>query len=163
MERQTLHINNELAFAPVDMNPEAPVNSWSGDIGVGSDYMSQDAVIRLAPRAGITLDESLTPAQKLKVVQGLANEGDKNALAIFESIGAYLGHSIATYSHFYDIKYLLLLGRVSSGKGGDLLVETCRKTLEVAYPELKVSVELPDEMARRVGQSIAAASLVKLG
>ncbi|MBE6543617.1 MAG: ROK family protein [Ruminococcaceae bacterium] len=154
---------NELAFAPVDMNPEAPVNSWSGDIGVGSDYLSQDAVIRLAPRAGITLDETLTPAQKLKVVQGLANEGDKAALSIFESIGAYLGHSIATYSHFYDIKYLLLLGRVSSGKGGDLLVETCRKTLEVAYPELKVSVELPDEMARRVGQSIAAASLVKLG
>ncbi len=153
---------NELAFAPVDMNREAPVNSWSGDIGVGSDYLSQDAVIRLAPRAGIELDPALTPAEKLKVVQKLANAGDENALSVFASIGAYLGHSIATYSHFYDIRYLLLLGRVSSGKGGDLLVETCRNTLATDYPELNVSVELPDEMARRVGQSIAAASLVKL-
>ncbi len=154
---------NELAFAPVDMNREAPVNSWSGDIGVGSDYLSQDAVIRLAPRAGIELDPALTPAEKLKVVQKLANAGDENALSVFASIGAYLGHSIATYSHFYDLRYLLLLGRVSSGKGGDLLVETCRNTLATDYPELNVSVELPDEMARRVGQSIAAASLVKLG
>lgn len=153
---------NELAFAPIDMNPDAPVNSWSGDIGVGSDYLSQDAVIRLAPRAGITLDESLTPAQKLKVVQKMAAEGDENALAIFASIGAYLGHAIGTYAHFYDIAHLLLLGRVSSGKGGDLLVETCKKTLKKDYPALTVDVQLPDEMARRVGQSIAAASLVRL-
>ena len=153
---------NELAFAPIDMNPEAAVNSWSGDRGVGSDYLSQDAVIRLAPRAGIVLDEALTPAQKLKVVQKLANEGDTGALKIFESIGSYLGHAIGTYAHFYDVAHLLLLGRVSSGKGGDLLVKTCKETLEADYPALKIDVTLPDEMARRVGQSIAAASLVKL-
>ena len=154
---------NELAFAPIDVNPDAPLNSWSGDKGVGSDYLSQDAVIRLAPRANITLDEELTPAQKLKVAQKLANEGDPAALSIFESIGAYLAHAIGTYAHFYDIAHLLLLGRVSSGKGGDLLVETCVNTLKEEYPQLNVNVELPDEMARRVGQSIAAASLVKLG
>jgi len=153
---------NELAFAPIDMNPEAPLNSWSGDKGVGSDYLSQDAVIRLAPRAGITLDENLTPAEKLKVVQKLANAGDENALSIFASIGAYLAHAIGTYAHFYEIKHLLLLGRVTSGKGGDLLVQTCIDTLAADYPGLGVNVELPDEMARRVGQSIAAASLVKL-
>lgn len=153
---------NELAFAPIDMNPDAAFNSWSGDKGVGSDYLSQDAVIRLAPRAGIVLDEKLTPAEKLKVVQKLANEGDEKALEIFASIGAYLGHAIGTYAHFYEIKHLLLLGRVSSGKGGDLLVSTCKETLKEDYPRLSVNVELPDEMARRVGQSIAAASLVKL-
>ncbi len=153
---------NELAFAPIDMNPNAAYNSWSGDKGVGSDYLSQDAVIRLAPRAGIRLDESLTPAQKLKEAQKLANEGDERALAIFESIGTYLAHAIGTYAHFYDIAHLLLLGRVSSGKGGDLLVETCIQTLKADYPQLNIHVELPDEMARRVGQSIAAASLVKL-
>ena len=153
---------NELAFAPIDMNENAPLNSWSGDKGVGSDYLSQDAVIRLAPRAGIVLDEELTPAQKLKVAQKLANEGDENALAIFESIGAYLAHAIGTYAHFYDIAHLLLLGRVSSGKGGDLLVQTCIDTLKTDYPSLAVDVNLPDEMARRVGQSIAAASLVRL-
>ena len=153
---------NELAFAPIDMNPDAPVNSWSGDRGVGSDYLSQDAVIRLAPRAGISLDAGKTPAEKLKIAQKLANENDKNALSIFSSIGTYLAHAIGAYAHFYDIRHLLLLGRVSSGKGGDLLVETCRKTLKKDYPSLKVNVELPDEMARRVGQSIAAASLVNL-
>ncbi len=153
---------NELAFAPIDMNPNAAYNSWSGDKGVGSDYLSQDAVIRLAPKAGIEIDPELTPAQKLKVAQKLANEGNEDALKIFESIGAYLGHAIGTYAHFYDIAHLLLLGRVSSGKGGDLLVETCQKTLASDYSQLKVHVELPDEMARRVGQSIAAASLVKL-
>ena len=153
---------NELAFAPIDMNPSAPLNSWSGDKGVGSDYLSQDAVIRLAPRAGIVIDETLTPAQKLKEAQKLANAGDEKALKIFSSIGAYLGHAIGTYAHFYDIAHLLLLGRVSSGKGGDLLVQTCRETLEADYPGLKIDVVLPDEMARRVGQSIAAASLVRL-
>ncbi len=153
---------NELAFAPIDVNPNAAVDPWSGDAGVGCMYLSQDAVVKLAPKAGIVLDESLTPAQKLKVVQAKANEGDKDALSIFESIGSYLGHAIGNYAHFYDISHLLLLGRVSSGKGGDLLVETCEKTLKADYPQLSVNVELPDEMARRVGQSIAAASLVKL-
>lgn len=153
---------NELAFAPIDVNPEAPVNSWSGDIGVGSDYLSQDGVIRLAPRANIALDDSLTPAEKLKVVQKKANEGDENALNVFASIGAYLGHAIATYAHFYDIKHILLLGRVSSGKGGDLLLDTCRETLAIDYPQYNISIDLPDEMTRRVGQSIAAAGLVDI-
>ena len=154
---------NELAFAPVDLNPTATVNEWSGDVGVGSDYLSQDAVIRLAPRAGITLDESLSPAEKLSVVQGMANEGHAGALDVFATIGAYLGHSIATYAKFYSIKHLLLLGRVSSGKGGDLLVKICRETLANDYPNLDINIHLPDEMNRRVGQSIAAAGLVEVG
>lgn len=154
---------NELAFAPIDMNTAASVDPWSGDFGVGGNYLSQDAVIRLAPRAGITLDESLTPAEKLKVVQGLANSGDEAALRIFETIGCYLAHAIGSYAHFYKIKHLILLGRVSSGKGGDLLVDTCRKVLKEDYPQYPVNVVLPNDWMRRVGQSIAAASLVDIG
>ena len=153
---------NELAFAPIDMNPSASADPWSGDIGVGTQYLSQDAVIRLAPVAGIEVDESLTPAEKLKVVQKLANDGDQNALSVFATIGSFLAHAIGTYAHFYEIKHLILMGRVTSGKGGDLLLETCRKVLEKDYPQYPVSVELPSEMLRRVGQSIAAASLVKI-
>ncbi len=153
---------NELAFAPIDMNPGASADPWSGDIGVGTQYLSQDAVIRLAPRAGIEIDESLTPAEKLKIAQKLANEGDENALSIFASIGSYLAHAIGTYAHFYEIKHLILMGRVTSGKGGDLLLDTCREVLAKDYPQYQVSVELPSEMLRRVGQSIAAASLVEL-
>ena len=152
---------NELAFAPVDVNDDAMQDEWSTDFGVGCKYFSQDAVIKLAPRAGIALDEGLTPAEKLKVVQGLANEGHAGALQVFDDIGTYLAHTLVLYSQFYDLKYLLVLGRVASGVGGDHVIAQCNKVLAEEYPELAaaVTVMLPDEKTRRVGQSVAAASL----
>ncbi len=155
---------NELAFAPVDVSEEAMQDEWSTDFGVGCKYFSQDAVIKLAPRAGIALDENLTPAEKLKVVQGLANEGHAGALQVFEDIGTYLAHTLVLYSQFYDLKYLLVLGRVASAAGGDKVIAQCNKVLAEEYPELseKVTVMLPDEKTRRVGQSVAAASLPEL-
>ena len=152
---------NELAFAPVDLSPEAMQDEWSGDFGVGCKYFSQDAVIKLAPAAGIELDPELSPAEKLKVVQGLANEGHEGALDIFRSIGVYLAHTLVLYSSFYEIKTLLVLGRVASGVGGDLVISECNRVLAEEYPELdaQINVTLPDEMMRRVGQSVAAASL----
>ena len=155
---------NELAFAPVDANPNAMVDEWSGDIGCGVKYFSQDAVIKLAPAAGIELDESLAPAQKLKVVQKLMEEGDKRAADIYQSIGVYLGHSLAYYYQAYGFRYVLLLGRVMSGKGGDLLMETCQQVLNDEYPEIASTFQLtlPDEYFRRVGQSMAVASLPEI-
>ena len=113
---------NELAFAPVDLAPTAMQDEWSTDYGVGCKYFSQDSVIKLAPAAGIELDPELSPAEKLKVVQGLANEGHEGALDIFRSIGVYLAHTLVLYSAFYEIKTLLVLGRVASGVGGDLVI-----------------------------------------
>ena len=152
---------NELAFVPVDANPEAMEDEWSGDIGCGVKYFCQDGVIKLAPRAGIELDESLSPAEKLKVVQKLMEEGDRRAAQVYESIGVYLGHTLAYYYEKYGFRYVLLLGRVMSGKGGDLLLETCQKVLNDEYPEAAAGFQLtlPDEKFRRVGQSMAAASL----
>lgn len=152
---------NELAFAPVDLSPDAMQDEWSGDFGVGCKYFSQDAVIKLAPAAGIELDPELSPAEKLKVVQGLANEGHEGALDIYRSIGSYLAHTLVLYSAFYEIKTLLVLGRVASGKGGDLLISECNRILAEEHPELsaQITVTLPDEKMRRVGQSVAAASL----
>ena len=152
---------NELAFLPVDVNPEAMEDEWSGDIGCGVKYFSQDAVIKLAPRAGIHLDENLSPAEKLKVIQGRMEQGDPAAADIYQSIGVYLGHTLAFYYELYACRHVLLLGRVMSGRGGDLILEACRQVLEEEYPELngKLSLELPDEKFRRVGQSMAAASL----
>ncbi len=152
---------NELAFVPVDAAPTAMVDEWSGDIGCGVKYFSQDAVIKLAPKAGITLDENLSPAEKLKVVQGFMAQDDEKAAKIFQSIGVYLGHSLAYYHHFYDFAHVLLLGRVMSGKGGDIILDVAKKVLTEEYPEIKISLALPDEKARRVGQSVAAASLPK--
>ncbi len=155
---------NELAFAPVDLSEKAMQDEWSTDFGVGCKYFSQDAVIKLAPAANIILDPENTPAEKLKVVQALANEGNEDALDIYRSIGCYLAHTLVLYSNFYEIETLLVLGRVASGDGGDLLISECNRILEEEYPELaaKINVTLPDEKMRRVGQSVAAASLPEL-
>lgn len=155
---------NELAFIPVDANPEAMQDEWSLDIGCGVKYFSQDGVIKLAPAAGIELDEKLSPAEKLKAVQSRMEAGDERAAKIYESLGCYLAHSLALYYDMYGFKHVLLLGRVMSGKGGDLLLETCRRVLEDEYPELneKIHLALPDEKFRRVGQSAAAASLPEI-
>ncbi len=155
---------NELAFVPVDYNPDAMVDEWSGDYGCGVKYFSQDAVIKLAPEAGIELDEKLTPAEKLKAVQELHAQGDSRAARIFESIGCYLGYALAHYADFYDIKHALILGRVTSGEGGGIIIETARRVLTEEFGELagKIKLHLPDEANRRVGQSIAAASLPRI-
>ena len=155
---------NELAFAPVDLQEDAARDEWSGDLGVGCKYFSQDAVIRLAPRVGITLSDRLSLAEKLKEVQKLAEAGHEGAREIFVNIGVYLAHTLSLYARYYDLRYLLVLGRVASGVGGDLLIDSCNRVLREEYPALaeKITVMLPDEKARRVGQSIAAASLPEL-
>ncbi len=155
---------NELAFAPVDLNESALQDEWSTDVGVGCKYFSQDAVNKLAPRAGITLDENLTPAEKLKVVQKLMEADDPRAQAVFKDIGIYLAYAVDQYCQFYDLHHLMLLGRVMSGKGGDLILSTCQQVLRDQFPALaqKVQVMLPDEKTRRVGQSAAAASLPEI-
>ena len=152
---------NELAFVPVDASPNAMEDEWSHDIGCGVKYFSQDSVIKLAPAAGIALDAALSPAEKLKAVQKLMEEGDDRAAAIYRSIGTYLAHTLVLYHDLYGFRSVLLLGRVMSGKGGDTLLETCRKVLASEYPEVcgKINIALPDERFRRVGQSAAAASL----
>ncbi len=155
---------NELAFVPVDYNTDAMVDEWSGDYGCGVKYFSQDGVIKLAPNAGITLDENLSPAEKLKVVQGLMEKGDKNAEDIYDTIGTYFGYAIAYYSEFYDIKHVLIMGRVTSGHGGQIILQKAQEVLDTEFPELasKMELHIPDEKSRRVGQSVAAASLPKI-
>ena len=155
---------NELAFVPVDFCEEAMVDEWSGDYGCGVKYFSQDGVIKCAHWAGIELDESLSPAEKLKVVQGLMSDGDPRAAAIYDTIGAYFGYAIAYYTEFYDIKHVLIMGRVTSGEGGVILLERAQQVLDTEFPELakKIQLHIPDEKSRRVGQSVAAASLPKI-
>ena len=153
---------SELAFMPVDFNKEAAVDEWSGDFGVGCKYFSQDAVIKLAPKAGIELPND-TLANQLKYVQKLSEEGHEGAIQIFESIGVYLADSIAYYAEFYDIKHVLILGRVTSGIGGEIILKIANEVLQKDFPEYKnITIEMPSEYMRRVGQSIAAASLADI-
>ena len=155
---------NELAFVPVDANPDAMQDEWSLDIGCGVKYFSQDGVIKLAPAAGIELHDALSPAEKLKVVQGLMEKGDDRAAAIYRSIGVYLAHTLALYHDLYGFRHVLLLGRVMSGKGGDLIMAECERVLRDEYSELseKIHLALPDEKFRRIGQSAAAASIPEI-
>ncbi len=155
---------NELAFVPVDFCEEAMVDEWSGDYGCGVKYFSQDGVIKVALWAGVELDEDLSPAEKLKVVQGLMEKGDQRVADIYDTIGAYFGYAIAYYAEFYDIKHILIMGRVTSGQGGQILLERAQEVLDKEFPELskKIKLHIPDEKSRRVGQSVAAASLPKI-
>jgi predicted NBD/HSP70 family sugar kinase len=155
---------NELAFAPVDYSPQAPADEWSGDIGLGALYHSQQCVFRLAPRAGISIPSHVTDAEKLKFVQKKLEEGDSGALKIWESMGYFMGYSIAHYADFYDLRHVLILGRCTSGKGGDIILSGAQKVLREEFPNLanRVNIQLPDEKSRRVGQSIAAASLPEI-
>jgi len=152
---------NELAFAPIDYSPSAPVEEWSGDVGCGASYFSQQCVFRLAPKAGIEIPTGLTDADRLKFVQEKLEAGHAGAEQIWQSMGVYLGYGLAHYADFYDIKHVLILGRCTSGRGGDLILEGAKGVLQSEFPELseRVRIQLPDEKSRRVGQSIAAASL----
>ncbi|MEG2724542.1 MAG: ROK family protein [Kiritimatiellia bacterium] len=149
---------SELAFAPVDLNPGAAVDPWSGDKGVGALYFSQQAVNKLGLSAGFPFKEETLPL-RLKEVQKAMEAGDPVAVKIYEAIGIYLGYALPWYAEFYDYTSLMLLGRVSSGKGGDLILATAKKVLKEEFPTYSIDVFMPDEQVRRLGQSAAAASL----
>jgi len=153
---------SELAFAPMDASPEAAMDDWTRDIGVGVQYFCQEAVIKLSRVVGISLEGYDTPAKKLKAVQLLLDEGHEGAKAIFRSIGCYLGHTAPLYYDTYGAKSILLLGRTVSGKGGDIVLETANMVLREEYPDVPVELLLPDEKTRRMGQSVAAASLPQI-
>jgi predicted NBD/HSP70 family sugar kinase len=156
---------SELAFAPIDLHPEAPADEWSCDLGCGAQYFSQQAVGRLLPASGIEYDASLGLPEQLKVVQQRMEEGDARALKIYDAIGIYLGYSLAHYAEFYDFEYVLLLGRVTSGLGGEHIIERSKEVMTTEFPELaaRIKFHIPDETEKRHGQAIAAASLPKLG
>lgn len=155
---------NELTFAPVDYSPNAPIDEWSGDIGCGSQYFSQQCVFRLAPRVGIQVPSEATDAEKLLYVQEKLEAGHEGAKKIWQSMGIYLGYGLAHYANFYDIKHVLLLGRCTSGSGGSLIVDGANSVLCSEFPEVadRLHIGLPDEGSRRVSQSVAAASLPDL-
>ena len=151
---------NELAFAPVDYRPDGPRDEWSEDC-CGAQYFSQQATNRVATGAGMKFPEDMGLPERLLVLQQKMEAGDDLARKIYETIGVYVGYGVAHYSDFYELKHVLILGRVTTGRGGDIILEKSLEVLRRDFPELakKISIALPDEKNRRVGQSIAAASL----
>lgn len=152
---------NELAFAPVDYNPAAAADEWSGDVGVGVMYFSQQGVNKLLPAAKIKLPAGMGLPERLKQVQELMAQGDARAAKIYETIGVYLGYTIPHYAAFHDFADMLILGRVTTGQGGDMVLAKARAVLRSEFPGLaeRIRLHVPDEKSRRVGQAVAAASL----
>ena len=154
---------NELAFAPVDYQPDAPVDEWSGDRGCGSQYFSQQCVIRLAQTAGLAMPSGAADAEKFACVQERLEAGDERAQLIWTSMGYYLAYGLAHYADFYELRHVLVLGGCTSGTGGPLMIAAARSALAEEFPELgHINIQLPDEKSRRVGLAIAAASLPPL-
>jgi predicted NBD/HSP70 family sugar kinase len=156
---------NELAFAPVDYRDDAPADEWSGDLGCGVQYFSQQAVARLAPAAGWVFPDGMPFPEQLIKVQEAMIEGDERAAKIYSTIGTYLGYTIAHYADFYEIRKMLLLGRVTSGQGGTIMIDKANEVLGAEFPELAQQIEIvtPNEQDKRHGQAVAAASLPAAG
>ena len=150
---------NELAFAPIDYHPQAAVDEWSGDAGCGVQYLSQQAVGRLIAPAGLEISPELPLPERLVQVQQRMAAGDERAARIYETIGVYLGYAVGHYADFYSFRHVLLLGRVTSGTGGERILQWARRVVSEEFPELTVSLHLPDEKEKRHGQAMAAASL----
>lgn len=152
---------NELAFAPVDYREDAPIDEWSGDRGCGALYFSQQAVARLAPAAGFDFGDIPFPEQLLQVQQAMT-DGNPRAASIYETIGCHFGYAIAHYAEFYEIENLLILGRVTSGEGGQMIIDEAETVLAREFADLRIKLVVPDEKTKRHGQAVAAASLPPL-
>lgn len=155
---------NELAFAPVDARPDAPADEWSGDRGCGVQYFSQQAMPRLAKAAGIELPADMPLPETLVAIQQLMEKEDPRAARIYDTIGTWFGYALLLYAEFYPVRNVLVLGRVTSGPGGERILAQARLVLEAETPEFARTLRLltPDETNKRHGQAVAAASLPKL-
>ena len=156
---------NELAFVPVDYRLQgAPRDEWSGDCGCGALYLSQQAVGRLAPRAGIQFPDELTMPERLAETQQLLQQGHRGARQVFATIGRYLGYTVAHNDNFFTLKRVLVLGRVTSGDAGNILLEEATRVLQREFPDIaaRVTLSMPGETEKRHGQAMVAASLPEI-
>jgi predicted NBD/HSP70 family sugar kinase len=155
---------NELAFAPVDDAPGAPKDEWSGDRGCGVQYFSQQAVGRLLGPAGIEVDPDAPLPERLVYLQTLMAAGDPRATTVYQTIGSYIGYALLDYREFYDLEHLLLLGRVMTGPGGNVIIDRIKAVLQAEDPVANdsITIHIPSERDKRHGQAVAAASLPSL-
>jgi predicted NBD/HSP70 family sugar kinase len=155
---------NEIAFVPIDYRADGPRDEWSGDAGCCVQYLSQQAVGRLLPHAHIEVPPGTPLPAQLRTLQALMADGDLRAADVYQTLGVYLGYAIAHFATVYDFRYVLALGRGTSGPGGAVILDVARDVLAVDFPELaaRVALRMPGEKEKRHGQAMAAASLPAL-
>jgi len=168
---------NELCYIRLDMNPKAPTDPWSkgSHTGLSHMYLGQRGATKLADKAGIQVPDNMkyphpdmctikheTHAQCLKMVQKAMSDdkGETQVKQIYETVGVYLGYGLAQYQEFYKIDHVLILGRLSKGKGGDIMLDKAKEVLTKEFPELNTpEFHTADDHFKAVGQCIAAAAL----
>merc|ERR1711981_1216402 len=171
---------NELCYVKLDMNPEAPTDPWTKGAhrGMSHMYLGQRGATKLAAKAGVKVpDNYVYPhadmctikhedhAQCLKLIQkAMADpEQEPTVRKLYETVGVYLGYGLAQYSEFYNIDHVMILGRVSKGAGGDVMLSTAKKVLETEFPEYAgIQFHTADDHFKAVGQCIAAAALPEI-
>merc|ERR1712217_634233 len=171
---------NELCYIRLDMNPEAPTDPWTkgAHTGMSHMYLGQRGATKLAAKAGVAVPANYVyphpdmctikhedHAQCLKLIQkGMADPAQEPRVRkLYETVGVYLGYALAQYSEFYKIDHVMILGRVSKGAGGDLMLATAKKVLEAEFPEIPpITFHTADDHFKAVGQCIAAAALPKI-
>jgi len=172
---------NELCYVRLDLNPEAPTDPWSkgSHRGLSHMYLGQRGATKLAAKGGVKVPENYVyphpdmctikhedHAQCLKLIQkAMADEASEpQARRIYETIGVYLGYALAQYSEFYKIDHVMILGRVSKGAGGDLMLDVAKRVLAEEFPEYShIQFHTADDHFKAVGQCIAAAALPEIG
>jgi predicted NBD/HSP70 family sugar kinase len=171
---------NELCYIRLDLNPEAPTDPWSKGhhTGLSHMYLGQRGATKLAgkvikglpenyvyPHPGMCTIKHEDHAQCLKLIQKAMADPSQEAEVskIYETIGVYLGYGLAQYCEFYPIDHVMILGRVSKGKGGDMVLDTAKKVLQTEFPQFAhIQFHTADDHFKAVGQCIAAAALPSL-
>jgi len=168
---------NEMCYIRLDMNPEAPTDPWTKGAhrGISHMYLGQRGATKLAAKAGVVLPENYVyphadmctikhedHAGCLKLIQkAMADPAQEPQVRkLYETVGVYLGYGLAQYCEFYKIDHVMILGRVSKGNGGDLMLEVAKKVLQTEFPEYAgMQFHTADDHFKAVGQCIAAAAL----
>merc|ERR1719331_628416 len=168
---------NELCYIRLDLNPEAPTDPWTKGAhrGISHMYLGQRGATKLAAKAGVKVPENYVyphpdmctikhedHAQCLKLIQkAMADPAQEPQVRkLYETVGVYLGYGLAQYCEFYKIDHVMILGRVSKGTGGDLMLSVAKKVLETEFPEYAgIQFHTADDHFKAVGQCIAAAAL----
>merc|ERR1719411_949332 len=168
---------NEMCYIRLDMNPEAPTDPWTKGChrGISHMYLGQRGATKLAAKAGVQVPANYVyphpdmctikhedHAQCLKLIQKAMDDPaqEPTVRKLYETMGVYLGYGIAQYMEFYEIDHVMILGRVSKGSGGDLMLDTAKKVLQTEFPAYAgVQFHTADDHFKAVGQCIAAAAL----
>merc|ERR1740127_313034 len=170
---------NEMCYIKLDLNPEAPTDPWSKGAhrGISHMYLGQRGATKLAHKVVEVPDNYRYPhpdmctikhedhAQCLKLIQkAMADPAQEPQVRkLYETVGVYLGYGLAQYCEFYKIDHVMILGRVSKGTGGDLVLDVAKKVLEKEFPEYAhIQFHTADDHFKAVGQCIAAAALPEI-